>query len=98
MTSERTKSADQPSFGTTETPGTLHSLPVASGSPPYAIVYVVPDLENVSSYSSNEMRLIIHVDRGSCSNLMLRFYLNKQFGKKADRMPPSPSFSFNGTA
>ena len=30
MTSKRAKSADQTSFGTTETPGTLHRLPMAS--------------------------------------------------------------------
>ncbi len=33
MVSKRAKLADQTSFGTTETPGTPHSLPVGSGSP-----------------------------------------------------------------
>jgi hypothetical protein len=33
MIRKRAESADQSSFGTTETPGTLHSLPVAYGRP-----------------------------------------------------------------
>ena len=44
MTSKSAKSANQTSFAATETPGTLHSLLVASGSPPpSAIVYAVPE-------------------------------------------------------
>jgi hypothetical protein len=44
MTSKSAKSASQTSFAAMETPGTLHSLLVASGSPPpSAMVYAVPE-------------------------------------------------------
>ena len=46
MTRKSTKSAERTSFGTpwtTETLGALHSPPVAfRGTPPFAIVYAVP--------------------------------------------------------